>query len=328
MKRKTTSQARAQQIIRIFEKNGMGAARQVKPLGNGEFNAAYEITTGEGDTSYVLKIAPTKGAKVLTYEQNMMESEVFWYGQMRDHTHIRIPKVYASDFSGEIIDASYFIMEKLEGEPLWAVPFSREEYETVQEMKIDMLTQIHRIHHDRFGYRQCGLQDTWYDAIRGMVERLITDCNALGKKTEDGERLLACIDRHRELLSSCPCSMVNFDLWDSNVLYHEKSLRWIDPERSFWGDPIADFITLGEGQKTPLSKKQREIEIYNRTAEQPFVYDFSLEIRYQVAVGYLALIEEVEKYVRYEPEEENYIRNTVDARAMYDMAFHILEQGE
>ena len=37
----------------------------------------------------------------------------------------------------------------------------------------------------------------------------------------------------------------------------------------------------------------------------------NMEIRYQVAVGYLALIEEVEKYVRYEPEEENYIRNTV-----------------
>lgn len=117
----------------------------------------------------------------------------------------------------EIIDASYFIMEKLEGEPLWAVSFTPEEYESVQEMKIDMLTQIHRIHHNRFGYRQCGLQDTWYDAIRGMVERLITDCNALGKKTEDGERLLSCIDRHRELLSSCPCSMVNFDLWDSNI---------------------------------------------------------------------------------------------------------------
>ena len=42
-------------------------------------------------------------------------------------------------------------------------------------------------------------------------------------------------------------------------------------------------------------------------------------------IAYLALIEEVEKYVRYEPDEENYIRNTVDARDMYDLAFGILE---
>lgn len=67
-----------------------------------------------------------------------------------------------------------------------------------------------------------------------------------------------------------------------------------------------------------------EIAVYNRTAENPIVYGTDAEIRYQIAVGYLALIEEVEKYVRYEPEEENYIRNTVDAAAMFDMAFSIL----
>lgn len=40
--------------------------------------------------------------------------------------------------------------------------------------------------------------------------------------------------------------------------------------------------------------------------------------------GYLALIEEVEKYVRYEPDNPTYIRNTVDSREMYDMAFGLL----
>ena len=44
----------------------------------------------------------------------------------------------------------------------------------------------------------------------------------------------------------------------------------------------------------------------------------------RLAVCYLALIEEVEKHVRYEPDEPNYIRNTNDAREMYDMAFDIL----
>jgi len=33
------------------------------------------------------------------------------------------------------------------------------------------------------------------------------------------------------------------------------------------------------------------------------------------------IIEEVEKYVRYEPDNPTYIRNTVDAKDMFDMAF-------
>ena len=48
------------------------------------------------------------------------------------------------------------------------------------------------------------------------------------------------------------------------------------------------------------------------------------EIRYALAVCYLALIEEGEKYVRYEPDNPTYIRNTIDSREMYDMAFGIL----
>ena len=49
------------------------------------------------------------------------------------------------------------------------------------------------------------------------------------------------------------------------------------------------------------------------------------EARYALAVCYLALIEEVEKYVRYEPDDPTYISNTIDSRDIYHMAFDILE---
>lgn len=63
---------------------------------------------------------------------------------------------------------------------------------------------------------------------------------------------------------------------------------------------------------------------YNRTAKEKIDFSRETEIRYACAVAYLALIEEVEKYVRYEPDHPNYIRNTVDARDMYDMAFEVM----
>ena len=323
-KSKTKYNVTAEEIRQLFTKHKIGNIITIQPLGAGEFNAVFKVETEH--KTYVLKIAPPKNTFVLTYEKNMMRSEVFWYEKMHEYTSINAPNIYISDFSNEIISSDCFIMEMMEGQPLWMFKFTREEHDRIQAKKIEMLTQIHKIHNDKYGYLQTGLHDTWYDAIHNMVSNLITDCNNLGRETPDGCKLLQYIEKNQELLSKVPCSMVNFDLWDSNILYNNRNLTWIDPERSFWGDPIADFITIGKGQKTPLSEKLSEIEIYNRTAEVPISANSEECIRYAIAVGYLALVEEVEKYVRYEPDEENFIRNTVDARDMYDMTFKVLEE--
>ena len=320
---KTKYEACENEIRELFDKHKVGTVESIDPLGNGEFNAAYKVRCNDGK-GYALKIAPPEDANVLTYEKNMMTAEVFWYEKMHKHTDILCPKVYVSDYSKGIVGSNCFIMELMEGEPLWAVKFSDAEYDSVQKQKIGMLTKIHRIQNDQFGYIQSGLYDTWYEALKAMASALVSDCKALGYETPDGEKFLRLIDKHEALLRKVPCRMVNFDLWDSNVLYNDGKICWIDPERGFWGDPVADFITLGPGQKAPLPAKQKELAIYNETAEDKIILSEETEIRYALAVCYLALIEEVEKYVRYEPEEANYIRNTVDARAMYDMAYEIL----
>lgn len=324
-KSKTKYIATENEIKKLFADNGLGSAAKIEILGNGEFNAAYYIKTDNG-SEYVLKIAPPADATVMTYEKGMMKAEVFWYENMQKYTDIIVPKVFFSDFECKTIMSNCFVMEMMKGEPLWACQFTEEESKRVQEKKINMLTQIHKIKNDKFGYVQSGLYDSWYEAIKNMAGNLVKDCKELGKETPDGEKLIAYIDKYENLLRNVPCRMVNFDLWDSNVLYRDGELVWIDPERSFWGDPVADFITLGAGQKTPLSGKTKEIEIYNKTAKEPIVLTEDTERRYAIAVAYLALIEEVEKYVRYEPDEENYIRNTVDAGDMYDMAFKIFEE--
>ncbi len=321
---KTKYQASEAEIKELFSFHRVGNVIDIVPLGNGEFNAAYRVTC-DNDVNYALKVAPPEDAKVLSYENNMMESEVFWYSQMQGKTDILCPKVYVSDFSKNIIKSNCFIMEMMEGGPLWEMNFSDEEYEAVQEQKISMLSKIHRITNDKFGYVQMGLMPSWYEALRKMASQLVTDCKNIGHDTPDGERFTSLIDKYEQLLRAVPCRMVNFDLWDSNVLYLGESLAWIDPERSFWGDPVADFITLGKGQKTPLDEKIKEIEIYNKYASEKISAGREECIRYAAAVAYLALIEEVEKYVRYEPDEPNYIRNTVDARDMYDMAFAVMD---
>ena len=322
---RTKYEAAESEIRELFSFHRIGNVKKLSLLGNGEFNSAYKISCDDG-ASYALKIAPPDDSKVLTYEKNMMESEVFWYGQMHEKTDILCPRVIVSDFSKRIIKSNCFIMELMEGKPLWEVDFSETEHEEIVRQKIGMLTKIHRISNDRFGYRQMGLKDSWYEALKNMALSLVRDCRDLGYDTPDGEKFIQYIDKHEMLLRTVPCRMVNFDLWDSNILYDPNTgkICWIDPERGFWGDPVADFITLGSGQKVPLSAKQKELDIYNEMASEKIILTEETEIRYALAVCYLALIEEVEKYVRYEPDNPNYIRNTADAREMYDMAFFSL----
>lgn len=326
IKSKTKYEAAEAEIRELFKAKAVGEVTGIGPLGDGEFNAAYRVSCADG-RDYVLKIAPPEGATVLTYEKNMMASEIFWYRMMKEHTDILCPDVYASDLSGKIIKSPCFIMQLMKGEPIAKLTLSKEEEELVSREKIGMLTKIHRISNDGFGYIQTGLHASWYEALKSMAINLVDDCISIGEKTPDGERFIEYIDKYEQLLKDVPCRMVNFDLWDSNVLFYEGKLCWIDPERGFWGDPVADFITLGPGQKAPLDAKQKEIDIYNSTADEKIVLSDETSKRYAFAVCYLALIEEVEKYVRYEPDEPNYIRNTKDARDMYDMAFDVLDRS-
>lgn len=319
---KTKYQASDDEIRAVFFEHGIGNIIGIDPLGDGEFNAAFKVVTES--KKYVLKVAPPESASVLGYEKGMMRSEVYWYEQIQKHADIAVPGVIAFDFTHCDIGSDCFIMDYLDAQPLYKCGLSDDQYKQVQNKKIEMLTKIHRIRGEQYGYIQMGMHKTWYEAIRSMSSALVKDCEALGKKTPDGIRFLSLIDRHSEILKKVPCRMVNFDLWDSNVLFSDGQLYWIDPERSFYGDPIADFITLGKGQKTPLSEKTEEISVYNSTAEIQLETGTEECIRYAIAVAYLALIEEVERYVRYEPDNPVYQRNERDARDMYDMAFEVL----
>ena len=198
---KTKYEASEEEIRELFSFHKLGNVVDTAALGNGEFNAAYKVICDNGVT-YALKIAPQEGSKVLSYEKNMMEAEVFWYSQLHEKTDILCPEVYVSDFSKEIIKSNCFIMEMMPGEPLWVMGFSAEEYEAVQKQKIAMLVKIHRISNDGYGYIQTGLRASWYEALKNMAVRLVDDCKSLGHDTPDGERFVRLIDKYEKLLEA------------------------------------------------------------------------------------------------------------------------------
>jgi fructosamine-3-kinase len=124
--------------------------------------------------------------------------------------------------------------------------------------------------------------------------------------------------------------MVNYDIWPMNIIAKRDSGKikywWIDPERCFWGDKMADFVCL-EVYK-PLKDKTASLNAYNAVAETPIEVNRETEIRYAVMAAYMGLLQEAEKYYRYTPAMFGWWRNVIGGAALfYKIGFGILKNG-
>lgn len=86
-------------------------------LTEGFFNVAYEIGLNNGQ-KVILKIAPSKEMRIMTYEKNIMFSEVEAMIMAAKTGEIPVPKVIGYDDSCTICESPYFFMEKLDGKSL------------------------------------------------------------------------------------------------------------------------------------------------------------------------------------------------------------------
>ncbi len=313
-------------IQKIFDNTVLGNVVEAHTIGDGEYNAVYLVKTDNRE--YILKVSPFDSTGILTYENDMMRSEVYWYAQMRAHTDISVPVVYYKDFSRKIIPADFFIMEKIDGRQLNNAGLTKEERHACKRLIAQMAAQLHKVTNNQYGYIQNGLYEDWYTAIRSMVNNLIKDCVRAGKRTKRGKKLLYYIDQNRDILKKAPCCLVNYDIWDANILLKRNSenfeLTWIDPERAFWGDPMFEFVCLE--MMTPLRKKTTTLNAYNQIAKYSVTPTREEKIRYAVGLGYMALIQETEKYYRYSPKHFGWWRNVSSSSVLYKDAFSILNR--
>lgn len=315
------------QIQDMFDAACLGKVKSFDKLGDGEYNAVYDVVTDMGN--YVLKVSPLDKTGILTYEQDMMRGEVFWYAQIRTHTNVKVPYVYYKDFSHTVFSSDYFIMERMEGEQLNKADLTNDEKIWCTEEIARIISKFHKVQNNEFGYLQNQLYDNWYLALRSMTLNLINDTKRAGQKTRRGEKLLKYMDEYKSLLEDVPCSMVNLDMWYGNILCVRKNdkieLIVIDPERTVWGDAIFDFVNLEFEKK--FDKKTTSLNAYNEVAKTKINCTKKEMIRFAFGMGYLALIQEAEKYYRYTPHHFGWWRNVVSCKFLYTSAFKILRQG-
>ena len=280
--------------------------KNIIELKDGCFNATYLVELDKRK-EFVLKVAPPVNVSILSYEQNMMETEIHFHKLSKDKTNIPIPGIIYSDLSRTIIPYDFFIMEKLHGTPLDKFPqITFEQRKAIFIQLAESLAQMHKIKGEHFGYLLMEKEirgKSYFEAFSHMIYILLKDGRSRKVNLPIAEKeILAILKRYKDAFDSVSePSFVHYDLWDGNIfvvnLDSEPVIEGlIDFERSFYADPAADFSQIS-GYKD-LGKNSWFLEEYNKYAEKPFVLDENAKIRIKLFRLYLFLIMVIESYFR------------------------------
>lgn len=203
----------------------------VRPLGGGTYNSVYRVTSPEGD--FVLKVSPA-GQPGLTYERNLMRTEAMFC--TLGHAVAPVPEVVHTDFSRSLAPGDALLTTCLPGRPL----FGRSDVDRprIRRQLGTAVAALHEVTGPGFGYPQLGLHGSWTSAFSAMVDAVQADARRHGVALPAIPLDAAVFDEVTRP------SLVHFDLWDGNILADGNLTGLVDGERAFWGDPVAEFVSL------------------------------------------------------------------------------------
>lgn len=232
----------------------------------GWFNAAHRLTLADG-RRFVLKVAPPPDVAVLTYEHDIMATEVAAMRLVHERTSVPVPTVVWSDTSCRRLPSPLFVMTCCDGTLLSELrrTLSPDQQRHVDAQLARFLRAMHSITHSTFGLQAptAPTFDRWSEAFHRLVDDLLADGERAGVALPvHPDRLRTLVRDHSDVLDEVAiASFVHWDLWDPNVFIDPVTLDVvgvIDFERALWGDPLM------EGQ------------FFGKTAESPFLDDYGI----------------------------------------------------
>ncbi|MCX4885743.1 phosphotransferase family protein [Streptomyces sp. NBC_00847] len=220
----------------------------LRPLSGGTYNAVEELRLTDG-SRYVLKVAPD--APGLRYESGLLLSEAEFYRGAAE-AGVPAPRVVAVGGDGDGA-ARHLLMTACPGEP-WDDSVTEAQQVPLRMELGRQVARLHRVRGPGFGYPSGALgplADDWRTAFTAILDAVLDDARdhraRLPRPADDVARTV----RH-----ACPAldavtvpNLVHFDLWRGNILVDRAAGEpriggLIDGERMFWGDPLADFVSL------------------------------------------------------------------------------------
>lgn len=299
-----------QTIQNIIKKHfGEVCVQNVTELTEGMFNAIYAVDYVKDNNLYsvVLKTGVEANKYVLSYEKDMLRAELQVYDLLKD-TIIPTAEIYVRDFSREIINCDYFIMERLTGDNWGKLKgeITPENHDVLVAELAQYTAALHNVKGEWFGYIKDDVfyhHTTWKSAFQGMIQMMIHDGKEQGLDLPYDE-FWQSFEPYWYLLDDIkePC-LVNFDMWTKNImlkkaedrLYHIDAI--IDLERAFFGDPYADFLSsntiVGDVGTCELFMKN-----YSKISGKDFIYTARDRVRLTMYLMYIVIMMGVEDYRR------------------------------
>ncbi|MGW2515428.1 phosphotransferase family protein [Streptomyces sp. NPDC001617] len=234
---------------RILESSGIppGSLADLRALTGGTYNIVEELRLTDG-SRYVLKVAPD--AQGLRHESRLLVSEAEFYRGAAE-ADVPAPRVVA--VGGGDSAVRHLLMTALPGEP-WDEPLGEAERAVLRTELGRQTARLHRVSGPGFGYPSGALGPPaadWRTAFTGMLDAVLDDARdyeaPLPRPADDVARTLrTAYDALDEVTAP---ALVHFDLWWGNILLDRSTGEpriggLIDGERMFWGDPLADFVSL------------------------------------------------------------------------------------
>jgi len=272
-----------------------------RELTDGWFNAVHELGLADG-RRVVLKIAPPPDAPVMTYERDLMATEVATMRLVSSEPAIPVPAVLFHDDSRRLCDAPYFFMQKVVGVNLDHVrkTLPPDEAAAIDRHVGEVVRAINAFRGEWFGLPgHPGLRaPSWREAFGRIVESVLRDAArrdvAYPRPADEIRGLLrhhgAALDAVRE-----PC-LVHWDGWDKNLFVAGGRVTGlIDFERALWADPLM------EAQFRPLSWEgvTDAMRGYGKT-----IFSDEEMLRGRLYTLHLALVMHTECFYRLYPDDE------------------------
>jgi aminoglycoside phosphotransferase (APT) family kinase protein len=255
------------------------------------FNSVYRVVLTDG-SKLILKAAPPPEMPVLRHEHGLLHSEALLYTLAAERQIAGVPAVLHD--GGE-----FLLMAELPGQP-WPVAEDRLSDGQRQRLRADvgrLVAGLHTITGTSFGYPSHALGPlaaTWRAAFGGMLDAVLADAEGLGATLPHPPGMIRDLTAaHADALDEVTTPvLVHFDLWDGNILVDSGNGTpriggLIDAERAFWGDPLADFVSLA--LLSDIRKDRAFLGGY-RQAGGPVLLDDSSEVRLALYRSYLYLI--------------------------------------
>ncbi len=291
MESRTKNRKNRDQIAKMVEKAFPGShlaegEETIIELKEGWFNAAYDVLLDNGE-HVILKIAPPKDAEILTYEKDIMDTEVATMRMVAQDPAIPVPEIYTYDTSGEVCDSNYFLMQKLEGQNY---DHCKKDFLAATRSEIDrnigaIVREINQYTGSYFGYD--GNRDlqapTWKDAFIKIVDSVLEDGR---KKNADYsfsiEEIREVVQKHAASLDAVVTpQLVHWDAWDLNVFVKDGQITGLlDFERALWADPLmeAQFRALAFGGVTDSLRGYGKTDFTHAEQQRNHLYTLHLAL--------------------------------------------------